>query len=182
MTRRAETATVPPERNAERRNRRVGSPVTVSAIPGRTEALSRFALTLTVPGAPAPQGSKKHVGRGILIESSKAVGPWRERIAWVARDAMTQTRARTAIGAVTLAVEFVMPRPKSTPRATPPAVKRPDVDKLARAVLDALVLGGVMHDDSQVIDLRATKRLANPDEQAHARITVEFHSGATEER
>lgn len=151
-------------------------------ITGRTEALSRFSLTLTVPGTPAPQGSKKHVGRGVLIESSKAVGPWRERIAWVARDAMTRTRARTAVGAVTLAVEFVMPRPKATPRTTPAAIKRPDVDKLARAVLDALVLGGVIRDDSQVIDLRATKRLANPDEQAHARITVEFHCRTTEQR
>lgn len=147
----------------------------------RTEALRRFTLSVTVPGTPAPQGSKRHVGNGRLIESSKAVGPWRDRIAWVARDAMTRTAVRTATGAVTVAVEFVMPRPKATPRATPAAVKRPDVDKLARAVLDALVLGGVMLDDSQVIDLRATKRLASLDEQAHAQITVEFHCDTTEQ-
>lgn len=147
-----------------------------------TEALRRFTITVIVPGTPAPQGSKRHIGGGRLIESSRAVGPWRERIAWVARDAMTRTRARTAIGAVTLVVEFVMPRPKATPRATPAAIKRPDVDKLARAVLDALVLGGIMHDDSQVIDLRATKRLAEPDEQPHARITVEFDCDTTEQR
>lgn len=146
----------------------------------RTEPLR--GLTLTVPGTPAPQGSKRHVGRGILIESSRAVGPWRERIAWVARDAMTKTRARTATGAVSVDVEFVMPRPKSTPRATPPAIKRPDADKLARAVLDALVLGGVYRDDSQVTDLRATKRLAEPDEQPHARILVDFHCDTTRQQ
>ena len=29
---------------------------------------------------PAPQGSKKHVGRGILVESSTKVKPWRQDI------------------------------------------------------------------------------------------------------
>lgn len=121
-----------------------------------------------VPGAPAPQGSKRHVGRGILIESSKAVGPWRERVALAAH-----SHARGLIpGPVHVRLNFVMPRPKSAPRrSTPPAVKRPDVDKLARAVLDALTDVWI-EDDSHVTHLTATKRLAEIGEEPGVHITV----------
>lgn len=122
-----------------------------------------------VPGKPAPQGSKRHVGRGILIESSKDVGPWRERIALASHS----HAERLLDGPVSVRLDFVMPRPKSAPkRTTPPAIRRPDTDKLARACLDALT-GICFHDDSQVIDLHATKRLAQPDETPGVHITIE---------
>lgn len=111
-----------------------------------------------VPGAPAPQGSKKHVGRGILIESSKAVGPWRERVA-LAAHAHTE---RLLTGPVGVRLHFVLPRPKSARKGVEITIKRPDVDKLARACLDALT-DVVIHDDAQVVDLHATKRLALTD-------------------
>lgn len=123
-----------------------------------------------VPGKPAPQGSKRHVGRGILVESSKEVGPWRERVALVAHNAMAG-RALYA-GALAVELHFVLPRPKSAPkRSTPPAVKRPDADKLARAVGDAL--SGVCYvDDAQVVDWRITKRLAEIGETAGVTVRV----------
>lgn len=124
-----------------------------------------------VPGKAAPQGSKRHVGRGILVESSKEVGPWRERVALAAYEAMA---GRPLFGgAVTVSLNFVMPRPKSAPKTrTPAAVKRPDVDKLARAVLDALT-DVSFSDDSQVIGLSAYKRLAEVGETAGVEIRVE---------
>lgn len=33
-------------------------------------------------GLPAPQGSKRHVGEGRMVESSKRVKPWRRQVAW----------------------------------------------------------------------------------------------------
>ncbi|OLL21236.1 MULTISPECIES: RusA family crossover junction endodeoxyribonuclease [unclassified Rhodococcus (in: high G+C Gram-positive bacteria)] len=129
-------------------------------------------ITFFVSGRPAPQGSKTFKGvrggRGILIESSKDVGPWRERIALTAHS----HAERLLDGPVTVRLDFVMPRPKSAPkRTTPPAVKRPDTDKLARACLDALT--GICYvDDSQVTDLHATKRLAQLDETPGVHITV----------
>jgi crossover junction endodeoxyribonuclease RusA len=111
-----------------------------------------------VPGKPAPQGSKRHVGHGIMVESSRELGAWRERVALAAHTAMAGSEL--SAGAVTLALSFVLPRPKSTPkRLTPPAVKRPDLDKLVRAVLDAIT-DVVIVDDAQVTNLYATKRLA----------------------
>ena len=131
------------------------------------------ALAFVVPGKPAPQGSKRHVGRGVLIESSQDVGPWRERVALAAHNAMNHQPLLT--GAVVIDIAFVLPRPLSTPkRTTPPAVKKPDIDKLARAVLDALT-HTVIADDSQVVELCAYKRLARLNESPGATIRIATH-------
>lgn len=125
---------------------------------------------LFVPGNPAPQGSKRHVGKGILVESSKEVGPWRERVALAAHNWMSGTAPLT--GAVEVGLAFVLPRPKSTPKTrTPAAVKRPDLDKLERAVLDALT-GICFVDDAQVVELKSSKRLAQIGETAGVYIEV----------
>lgn len=127
-------------------------------------------VSFFVPGKPAPQGSKRHVGNGCMIESSAALRPWRERVALTAHDAMTGHII--ANGAVLVTLDFVMPRPKSSPKTyTPAAVKRPDIDKLARAVLDG-VTGIVIADDSQVVSLRASKRLAEIDEAPGVTVKV----------
>jgi crossover junction endodeoxyribonuclease RusA len=132
-------------------------------------------LTFHVPGKPAPQGSKRFVGRGIMIESSREVGPWRERVALAAHNAMCGRNLLA--GPITVGLAFTMPRPKSAPkRSTPPAVKRPDIDKLARACLDAIT-GIIVGDDSQIVDLHATKRLAELGETPGVQVTVAITSG-----
>jgi crossover junction endodeoxyribonuclease RusA len=124
-----------------------------------------------VPGKPAPQGSKRHVGRGILVESSKELAPWRQQVAMFAHNAMGGQQLLT--GAVAVRLEFVLPRPVSTPkRRTPPAVRRPDLDKLVRAILDAIT-SVIIADDSQVVELHATKRLAEIGESPGVRIGVD---------
>lgn len=129
-------------------------------------------VSFFVPGRAAPQGSKRHVGRGILVESSKAVGPWRELVALFAHDAMRLTGVPPFNGPVLLNLSFVMPRPKSAPKTRAvAAVKRPDLDKLARACFDA-ISKVCYHDDSQVVGLKASKRLALPGEGPGCQITV----------
>lgn len=129
-------------------------------------------LELFVAGRPAPQGSKRHIGGGRLVESSTALAPWRTTVAWHAAQVW---RAAPLDGPLQVRAEFVLPRPKSLPKRlpTPPHTKKPDVDKLIRAVMDALT-GVVWRDDSQVIDLHPTKRYAELDEQpgVHLRVTV----------
>ena len=121
-----------------------------------------WALHLFVPGRPAAQGSKRHVGRGVLVEQSKAVAPWRTTVAWHAAQAY---RHPPLTGAVRVVLDFVMPRPAATPkrRPTPAATKRPDIDKLQRAALDALT-AVVWLDDSQVVEITACKRIAEAGE------------------
>lgn len=132
--------------------------------------MSDWTLDLFVPGTPAPQGSKRHVGGGRMIESSAAVGDWRSVVAWSAANAYT---GAPLDGAAVLVVEFVMPRPKSLPKRkpTPPHTKRPDVDKLLRAIGDALT-GVIYADDSLLTGKHASKRYAEPDETPGARILV----------
>jgi crossover junction endodeoxyribonuclease RusA len=128
-------------------------------------------LKFTVPGKPAPQESKRHVGHGIMVESSHELGLWRERVALAAHHALDG--ATPFVDAVSVGLEFVLPRPKSTPkRRTPPAIKRPDLDKVTRSVLDAIT-GVVLLDDAQVVDLHASKRLAGIGETPGVTITVE---------
>jgi crossover junction endodeoxyribonuclease RusA len=108
------------------------------------------------------------VGNGILIESSKRVGPWRAVVALTVGEQTTSVLD----GPVRIELQFVMPRPKATPkRSTPPAVKKPDLDKLTRAVLDAIT-GVSYRDDSQVVDLVASKRIAELGEPPGLALTV----------
>jgi crossover junction endodeoxyribonuclease RusA len=130
-------------------------------------------FVLFVAGRPAPQGSKRHVGNGVLIESSKALAPWRTLVAW---SVAQQWRWPPLLGAVCVKFEFVMPRPKATPKTTPPAVKKPDLDKLERAILDALT-GVCWKDDSQVDDMHARKRIAESDEQPGVHIVIAGSDG-----
>lgn len=123
-----------------------------------------------VEGSPAPQGSKTHVGGGRLIESSRQVGPWRDAVRRAAIEVMAD---RPPIeGPVYLVQVFALPRPKShygtgrnsgrVKRGAPhrPPV-RPDLDKLARAVGDALT-GICYHDDAQIVNLCAAKYYVTP--------------------
>ena len=138
--------------------------------------INLMTLSTFVPGRPAPQGSKRYVGNGISIESSKAVKPWRADI----REHVTANFTGPPLtGPVTVVLTFVMPRPVGAPKlSTPAAVKRPDIDKLTRAVLDALSSAGMWRDDSQVVELVARKRLAERDETPGCHIRVTGHRGA----
>jgi crossover junction endodeoxyribonuclease RusA len=120
---------------------------------------STLRLVVPVVGVPAPQGSKRHVGRGILIESSKHIKPWREAVKWAALEAMCAMRATFPLeGPIALEILFSLPRGRTVKRALPCA--KPDADKLARSTLDALVDAGVMADDAQITDLIVRKRYA----------------------
>lgn len=58
-------------------------------------------IEITVHGLPAPQGSKRHVGRGVMVESSKNVKPWRSAVVWAAISAAGTEAGSTTSGAAT---------------------------------------------------------------------------------
>lgn len=121
---------------------------------------------LRVHGLPAPQGSKRHVGGGRMIEASKKVAPWRAAIVAEA-DRMGLTDLGLD-GPITARCTFYLPRPiKHRKRdglrddaPTWPA-KVPDLDKLLRSTFDALTTAGVWRDDAQVVVISASKRYAD---------------------
>jgi crossover junction endodeoxyribonuclease RusA len=134
-------------------------------------------LKFRVPGLPRPEGSLRVGKHGKLFHAKdKDLQEWRYAIAWRARKIMRERAIPLTAGPVIVIVEFIMYRPKSTPKRkpTPPAIKYPDVDKLERAVLDSLT-GHVYQDDSQVIALLGFERLAEADERVGA--IIEIHLG-----
>lgn len=125
-----------------------------------------------IVGTPRPQGSKTVFRNGGMRESSIHLKEWRRTLTTFAIH-HHQNRPPLA-GPLTMNLEFVMPRPKalSTRNPTPPHTKRPDLDKLFRAVGDALTDARIYTDDSQIVTARVDKRIAQPGETAGVSITV----------
>ena len=113
-------------------------------------------ISFYVLGTPAPQGSKRHVGNGVMVESSKAVAPWRDSVAYATQKAMADSGSERLTGAVGLILTFYLARPKVAKKLVYSS-KRPDVDKLQRSTLDGLTTGGLWNDDAQVASLRVDK-------------------------
>lgn len=132
-----------------------------------------MSVSFTVHGEPAPQGSKTvatGAGQSWVREDNRKTGPWRNAVAAAALEAMNG-RAPIA-GPVELDVVFVFARPKShyrtgryagqlRPSAPHYCAKQPDVDKLVRAVGDAIT-GVVVVDDAAIVELRARKHFGPP--------------------
>jgi len=131
-------------------------------------------VVFNVYGEPAPQGSKTVArtggGGSFVREDNPATVPWRNAVAAEAAAAMDGREP--IVGPVELEVIFVFARPKShyrtgrhagelKPSAPHYCPRRPDVDKLARALGDALS-GIVVVDDAQVVKLRAEKHYGSP--------------------
>ena len=98
-------------------------------------------------GRPAPQGSKRHVGHGVMVESSKAVVPWREAVKSAGFGV-----GRCLDGPLAVIMVFTLPRPKSARKADRAPWRTPDLSKLARATEDAITDAGLWADDARVTD------------------------------
>jgi len=133
-----------------------------------------------VLGKPAPQGSKRHVGKGIMVEASKRCKPWRQDVRYAALEALPDGWYAMMDKPILVSVTFIFARPKGQfrsngelkPKAPSHCTARVgDTDKLCRSILDALS-NSVFSDDSQVIALNAQKRYATRNEQPSAIITI----------
>lgn len=102
-------------------------------------------------GTPAPQGSKRHVGRGVMIESSKAVKPWREDVKHAALAARDQG-APCLDGPLLVRMVFTLRRPKSAPKRLTIPATTPDLSKLCRSTEDAITTAGLWADDARAAD------------------------------
>lgn len=128
--------------------------------------MNRLEIHFDVPGIPRPQGSKrgyvnKKTGGVILTESGgQAHKDWRAVVALAAVEAMAEMAPFD--GPLAARFTFKLPRPKSHGKKVTFPDHRPDLDKLARSVLDALT-HVVFVDDGQIITLNLRKRWAQPD-------------------
>ncbi|MFD4830207.1 RusA family crossover junction endodeoxyribonuclease [Streptomyces uncialis] len=131
------------------------------------------ALLLTVYGLPGPQGSKRHVGGGRMIESSAKVKPWRDRVKGTALDRLVNDRGWSCLtGPLRMESTFTFDRPKghfgtgrNAGRLRPSAPRYPhvvpDLSKLLRSTEDALTDAGVWRDDALVVQHTTAKAYAH---------------------
>lgn len=132
-----------------------------------------LSLIFSVSGLPAPSGSRRVVpirrrdgSQTYRLVADKKVSDWIATVRCKAQEAMAGQPPWD--GPLHVHLEFRFPRPKShyrggrrdkdrlRPNAPKLAAKRPDLDKLCRAILDALT-GVVYLDDAQVAYLQARK-------------------------
>ena len=118
--------------------------------------MAKSEVVFFAEGRPAPQGSKKSVGRGRFVEASKYLPAWRAAVVSAARLAYSGEPISVPCR---LRVVVFMDKPKKPKFDVAPGVM-PDVDKLARAIADALKIGGVIEDDQLIVSLEIDKMWA----------------------
>lgn len=128
-------------------------------------------IEFTVHGTAAPAGSKRgflnpRTGRVMITDDSTRSRPWKAQVTDAAVQAMSGRDLLA--GALSVTLSFTVARPKThrgarglRPSAPRFPTVRPDVDKLSRAVLDALT-GVVYRDDAQIVRKLATKSYGEP--------------------
>lgn len=115
--------------------------------------------TFTVLGLPATKGSTRsfvnpRTGKVVTKADCQRLPEWTQAVGWAAKAARL-TVAPRSVGVSVFAL-FEFKRPSRAKRRRFPTV-RPDGDKLARGLLDALS-GIAYFDDSQVVSLSVEKR------------------------
>lgn len=152
-------------------------------------------ICFQVNGTPKPRGSKLATlipkrgggyvtnanGRPVVAarDSCKQSKDWMRSVSDAARDAWGDA---LIVGPVAVEITLYFARPRShygsgrntmivKPMAPAYHAQRPDVDKLARAILDACT-GQIWRDDSQVCGLNVTKRWTTTNERAVVMVEI----------
>ncbi|NRQ40746.1 RusA family crossover junction endodeoxyribonuclease [Nonomuraea sp. NN258] len=128
-------------------------------------------MEFVVHGQPAPQGSKKHVGNGVMVEMSKRLKPWRKAVSDAAAEAMAAAgRTAPLDGQIVAEMVFTLrSKPTSRPTWWPAGVpwsrrawwlpaSTPDLSKLLRSTEDALT-GVAWADDARVVAYRRAAKV-----------------------
>lgn len=130
-------------------------------------------LSFWISGVPVGKGSMKafyvkKLNRAVITHDNKRTKPWQSLVSLTAsEEAMKQGWELVESNAILIRMTFNLQRPKGhygsgknadklKPSAPQENTKAPDVDKLARLMLDAFT-GILWRDDSQVVTLQARK-------------------------
>jgi Holliday junction resolvase RusA-like endonuclease len=141
-------------------------------------------LTFRVLGDPKPQGSKRVLAHGAVVESAgRPLKDWRHDVVLAATDELARADDFSPRDPVEVTIVFSLRRPQShhvaSSRENPLKIgapmmhtQRPDVDKLLRAVLDALTIAGCVPDDAAIAYVCATKTWCDVGEQPGAYVSI----------
>lgn len=131
-------------------------------------------LNIAAIGRPAPQGSKQSGGAGQLLEQSAYLPAWRQAVKIAAYEEYQRRGIKPAtlpvfgpgVPVVIESLTFFVGPDQCRADGTDEPLGTPDIDKLLRAVLDALGGAKGNHksarcyaDDSQVVEIRALRKV-----------------------
>lgn len=116
-------------------------------------------LAVTVWGLPVAQPRHRVSCHGgfakVYLPRDHAVHAWKDLIAQAAVEQIEKIGPME--GALRVHLDFMFPAPTRRAEGTW-RVKKPDLDNLTKAVMDALTDAGAWQDDAQVAELNARKR------------------------
>jgi|GEM_PF-2739363 len=118
-------------------------------------------------------GQSLGVGHARLTESTAGSKEWRAEVAWEVRKKIRS--ARPYEGPVLVSILAFLPQPKSNRDPFPTAMRTGDTDKIARNVFDALVDGGAIKDDAQVVGHACFKAWADDPTRPYTVIEVDTY-------
>lgn len=137
-------------------------------------------ITFMVHGQPVAKGRARFVcvrGKPIAYPDTNTT----QYEGLVALEAVRAFRGQSMPieGPVSVELVAVMKRPKSRMRKKDldqreRDTRKPDTDNILKAVVDGLVVSGVIEDDACVWSMRAEKWMADKSEPPHAKITIRW--------
>lgn len=137
------------------------------------------AMTFTVAGVPATKGSYRIVGgrkHGRLVADNAREMPWRRTVANQVRAQWWRTHPNARMprraGACEIDAVWRLQRPRTVRRGHPSV--KPDLDKLARALFDALTDSGLIDDDARIIRATLAKTYCASARDQGVRFTIRW--------
>ena len=128
---------------------------------GGDKVMTKFGkaeVKFTAYGIPQTKGSTKSFvvnNKPVTTNDNPKTKDWQSVVAWMAQT--NRPPGGLFQGAVSVRLEFYFCRPTSvSEKKRPHHTVKPDIDKITRAVLDALK-GTIYKDDSQVVQMIVTK-------------------------
>jgi Holliday junction resolvase RusA-like endonuclease len=125
-----------------------------------------------VLGIPAPQGSKTVFNGRAVDSNAEALHEWRARCTGMARQFVRGGRPVYEQQPLLLEVTFRLARPASAPKHREYPQVKPDLDKLIRAVCDALTVSRLIQDDALICRIVTEKLYARPPARPGATIRI----------
>jgi crossover junction endodeoxyribonuclease RusA len=124
-------------------------------------------IEFTVLGTPKPQGRPRAFSRGNFTKVYSPATKWRNDVKFMAAK-LVEKGQEPLEGALMVHINYYFERPKAhygtgknsdkLKKSAPSYMtKRPDLDNLNKAVLDAMQDAGLLLDDSQIVTLYSTK-------------------------
>lgn len=134
-------------------------------------------IHLVIPGKPHAQGRPRavRIGTGVRMYDHPQSAKWKKYAASI----MSEVKLPTwTVEPLLLRIRAIYPMRKDrhrkrAPRPSEWRLERPDIDNIAKAVMDAMQMAKIFKDDSQVVKLEVEKTIGAQGEEPRVEIWID---------